>query len=183
MNKFTRLPFASALAIGLFSSGMASAANSVIRASETSQQEVLTLINNLAQSRTAGRDLLEADLRAKTGFRGQNLVEGRSSLGDTSVGPVKISSSLSLPDVHNTDLVMRFSGACVDREYVREKLQLRDVAWASPPDDPSPTLGYAYFSGGSAVTLFFDASGTKCLTAVRMEPEATMQDQLQKSRK
>ena len=176
------VPFACALAIGSLTCAVVNAATPVVQAPEASQQAVLALINNLAQSRAAGRGLLEADLRAKTQIRNEAVVDGRTFMGDTSVGPVKVSSSIGPAGAEDTDLVMRFSGACVHREFVREHLQLKDVVWTSPPDDPAPTIGYAYFTGGSAVTLFFDATGTRCLTAVRMEPEAVLRQQLQRSR-
>lgn len=73
-----------------------------------------------------------------------------------------------------TVIVVKASGGCVEREVAKAKLTLGKIVWAPLADSPAPVLGYAHFQGGSASTVFFDATGSRCLTGARIEDPARL---------
>ena len=66
-------------------------------------------------------------------------------------------------------IVVKASGGCIERDVAKARLLLGKIVWAPLADSPAPVFGYAHFQGGSASTVFFDATGSKCLTGVRIE--------------
>ncbi len=78
-------------------------------------------------------------------------------------------------------VILEASQGCIHRDFAKQKLLLGRVV--SPPlaNDPRPTFGYALFSGGSAATMFFDATGSKCLTGVRIEDPTRLTRQIRES--
>jgi len=88
-------------------------------------------------------------------------------------GGIELAAELSQQS-GQTVIVVKASGGCVEREIARAKLALGRIVWAPLADSPAPVMGYAHFQGGSASTVFFDATGSRCLTGVRIEDPARL---------
>ncbi len=134
-------------------------------AARASQLEALDYIERLELARGAGPDVVADALGIKNGL----LAEVATASGIVrNFGGIELSTELEQRSGQTT-IIVRASGGCIDRDVAKAKLVLGKIVWAPLADSPAPVFGYAHFQGGSASTVFFDATGSKCLTGVRIE--------------
>ncbi|EMT5436449.1 MULTISPECIES: hypothetical protein [Stenotrophomonas] len=139
-------------------------------AAKASQLEALDYIEKLELARSAGPDAAADALGIKNG----SLAEVATAFGTVrNFGGIELATELDQRSGQTT-IVVRASGGCIDRDLAKAKLVLGKIVWAPLADSPAPVFGYAHFQGGSASTVFFDATGSRCLTGVRIEDPARL---------
>lgn len=134
-------------------------------AAKASQLEALDYIERLELARSAGPDAAADALGIKSGLPAE---VGTASGSVRNFGGIELATELDQRSGQTT-IIVKASGGCIDRDVAKAKLVLGKVVWAPLADSPAPVFGYAHFQGGSASTVFFDATGSKCLTGVRIE--------------
>lgn len=139
-------------------------------AASASQLAALDYIERLEVARSAGPQAAADALGIENGSG----ADAASVSGIArNFGGIELAAELSQQS-GQTVIVVKASGGCVEREIARAKLALGRIVWAPLADSPAPVIGYAHFQGGSASTVFFDATGSRCLTGVRIEDPARL---------
>ena len=138
-------------------------------ASRASQLEALRYIEQLEVARSAGRLAAADALGVKDGRDLQGPLRGEVRR----FGAIELAAELEA-GANEPVIVVKVSGGCIDRDVAKASLMLGKVVWAPLADAPAPVIGYAHFQGGSASTVFFDATGSRCLTGVRIEDPARL---------
>ncbi|MCO7485714.1 hypothetical protein [Stenotrophomonas maltophilia] len=134
-------------------------------ASRDSQLAALDYIERLEVARSAGPKAAADALGIGNGFRANSASASgiARNFGDIALLPQLEQRS------GQVTIVVKASGGCIERDVAKARLLLGKIVWAPLADSPAPVFGYAHFQGGSASTVFFDATGSKCLTGVRIE--------------
>ena len=134
-------------------------------ASRDSQLAALDYIERLEVVRSAGPQAAADALGIENGFRANSASASgiARNFGDIALLPQLEQRS------GQVTIVVKASGGCIERDVAKARLLLGKIVWAPLADSPAPVFGYAHFQGGSASTVFFDATGSKCLTGVRIE--------------
>ncbi|CAH0271519.1 hypothetical protein [Stenotrophomonas lactitubi] len=138
--------------------------------SRASQLAALNYIERLEVARSAGPKAAADALGIKSGSR----ADAASASGIArNFGGIALVTELEQRSGQVT-IIVKASGGCIERDVAKARLLLGKVVWAPQADSPAPVFGYAHFQGGSASTVFFDATGSKCLTGVRIEHPARL---------
>lgn len=159
---------------------LAAADEVVGRTSQADQLRVLDRLALLASEVTLGRQALIArheqrnsDPSSKTS---RFTIEGRVDLGTESLGNVTISTSADPGTAGESNLVMKVSGGCLERQLAKQHFAPVKIYWTSPGGSAEPLIGFKHMADGHDVILFFEAFGQGCLKAVRSEAtSASMQ--------
>lgn len=139
-------------------------------ASKASQLAALDYIERLELARSAGPEAAADALSIKNDSR----VEVASASGILrNFGGIELATELDQRS-GQVAIIVRASGGCIERDVAKARLVLGKIVWAPLADSPAPVFGYAHFQGGSASTVFFDATGSRCLTGVRIEDPARL---------
>jgi hypothetical protein len=139
-------------------------------AAESSQLAALDYIERLEFARSAGPDAAADVLGVKNG----SFAEAASASGSVrNFGGIELATQVDQGSGQLV-IVVRASGGCIERDVAKARMLLGKIVWAPLADSPAPVFGYAHFQGGSASTVFFDATGSKCLTGVRIEDPARL---------
>lgn len=139
-------------------------------APRSSQLAALDYIERLELARSAGPDAAADALGVKNSSR----AEVASASGVVrNFGGIELATRVDQGSGQMV-IVVRASGGCIERDVVKARMLLGKIVWAPLADSPAPVFGYAHFQGGSASTVFFDATGSKCLTGVRIEDPARL---------
>ncbi|MBA0279122.1 hypothetical protein D7T48_20950 [Stenotrophomonas maltophilia] len=148
-------------------------------AARASQLAALDYIERLEVARSAGRqaavNVLEID-------NGSHADRASASGISRNFGGITLVTELEQLSGQVT-IVVRASGGCIERDVAKARLLLGKIVWAPLADSPAPVFGYAHFQGGSASTVFFDATGSKCLTGVRIEDPARLKGAIEEAYK
>lgn len=152
---------------------LATADELVGKTSQADQLRALDRLALLASEVTLGRQALlarhgqrDSDRSSKTS---RFTIEGRVDLGMETLGNVIITTSADPGVADASNLVMKVSGGCLERQLAKQHFAPVKIYWTSPGGSAEPLIGFKHMANGHDVILFFDAFGQGCLKAVRSE--------------
>lgn len=145
------------------------------------QAQALAYIQDIATTRNAGTGVLLTDIGVNAAPSSADENQGGYIPAKARIfGNIHVDTAVTLQSETNPTVLLIFKSGCVQRDLARQRFQFKEVVASPGPEDLHPVVGYGFYLGGSALSLYFEAKGNNCLTGARIEDAAALSEVFRK---